>query len=177
MPGYIKRVLQKYNHESPPKPQHSPYFIAPKKYGKDTHDQPPLDESPTVSKEKIKRIEWVVVSILFYARSVDSIFLVRLNTIAIQQTSTTENTLKITEGLLDYAATHPDAKIRYRASDMIIQIQTYASYLSEPKAWSRAAGHYFLEWMPQNKQPIRLNGAIYTLCIALKFIASSAAEA
>ena len=33
------------------------------------------------------------------------------------------------------------------------------------------------EWMPHNKQPIRLNGAIYTLCTVLKFIASSVAEA
>ena len=40
-----------------------------------------------------------------------------------------------------------------------------------------AARQYILEWMPQNKQPIRLNGAIYKLCTVLKFIASSAAEA
>ena len=97
MPGYIKKVLQKYKHESPPKPQHSPYVIAPNKYDKDAHDQLPLDKSPTVSKEKIKRIQGVVGSILFYARSVDSAFLVGLNTIAIQQTSATENILKRTE--------------------------------------------------------------------------------
>ena len=78
--------------------------------------------------------------------------------------------------LLDYAATHPDAKIRYRALDMILQIHTDASYLSEPKAKSRAAGHYFLGWLPQPNQPIRLNGVIYTLCTVLKFVASSAAE-
>ena len=73
-------------------------------------------------------------SILFYAHSVDSIFLFGLNNIAIQQTSATENTLKRTEDLLDYAATHPDVKIRYRASNMILQIHTDASYLCEPKA-------------------------------------------
>ena len=115
--------------------------------------------------------------ILFYARSVDSTFLVSLNTIAIQQTRATESTLKITEEFLYYVATHPDAKIWYRASEMILQIDTDASYLSEPKARSRAAGHYFLGWLPQNNQPIRLNGEIYTLCTVLKFIASSAAEA
>ena len=41
MPGYIKKVLQKYKHETPPRPQHSPYVIAPKKYGKYAHDQLP----------------------------------------------------------------------------------------------------------------------------------------
>ena len=50
MPGYIKKVLQKYKHETPPRPQHSPYIIAPKKYGNDAHDQLPPYESPTVSK-------------------------------------------------------------------------------------------------------------------------------
>ena len=60
---------------------------------------------------------------------------------------------------------------------MILQIHTDASYLSKPKARSRAAGHYFLECFPQNNQPIRLNSAIYTLCTVLKFVASSAAEA
>ena len=52
MPGYIRKVLQKYKHESPPKPQQSPYVIAPKKYGKDSHDHIPLDESKTFSNEK-----------------------------------------------------------------------------------------------------------------------------
>ena len=116
-------------------------------------------------------------SILFYARSVDLTFLVGLNSITMQQTNATINTLKRTEDLLEYAATHPEAKIRYRASEMILQIHTDASYLSEPKARSRAAGHYFLEWLPQTNQPIRLNGAIHMLCTVLKFVASSAAEA
>ena len=66
-------------------------------------------------------------SILFYSRSVDSTFLVGLNSIAIQQTNTTDSTLKRTEDLLDYTATHPDAKIRYRVSEMILQIHTDAS--------------------------------------------------
>ena len=116
-------------------------------------------------------------SIPFYARSVNSTFLVGLNSIAMQHTSTTDNTLKQTEDLLDYAATHPDANIRYKASEMILQIHTDASYLSEPKAGSRAAGHYLLGWLPQTNQPIRLNGTIYTLCTILKNIASSVAEA
>ena len=96
MSGYIKKVLQKYLHESPTKPQHSPYIFAPKKYGKDAHDPLPPDKSSPVSKEKMKRIQGIVGSILFYARSVDSTFLVGLNSIAMQQTSATENTFKRT---------------------------------------------------------------------------------
>ena len=79
--------------------------------------------------------------------------------------------------MLDYAATHPESKIGYRASEMILQIHTDASYLSKPKARSRAAGHYFLGWLPQTNHSIRLNGAIHTLCTVVKFLASSDAEA
>jgi hypothetical protein len=32
--------------------------------------------------------------------------------------------------MLDYLATHPDAAIRYHSSDMILHIQSNASYLS-----------------------------------------------
>ena len=60
---------------------------------------------------------------------------------------------------------------------MILQIHTDASYLSEPKARSRAAGHYFLGCPPQKNQPTHLNDAIHTLCTVLKFVASSATEA
>ena len=177
MPGYIKKVLQKYLRKSPTKPQHSPYIVAPKNYGKEAKEPLPPNKSSHVSKEKIKRIQGIVGSILFYARSLYSTFLVGLNSIAMQQTNATINTLKRTEDLLYYAATHPEAKIRYRASKMILQIHTDAPYLSEPKARIRAARHYFLGWIPQTNQPIRLNGAIRTLCTVLKFVALSAAEA
>ena len=177
MPGYIKKMLEKYKHESPPKPQHSPYVIAPKKYGKDAHDPIPQDDSPPATAAEVKRIQGVIGSILYYARSVDPTFLVGLNSLAMQQSAATGKTISRLNDLLDYAATHPDAKIRYRASDMILQIHSDASYLSEPRARSRAAGHYFLGWLPQDDRPIRLNGGIYTLCTVLKFVASSAAEA
>ena len=144
MVRHIKKVLQKYLHESPAKPQHSPYIIAPKKYGKEAHNPLPPDESSPVPKEKIKRIQGILGSLLFYAQSIDSTFLVGLNTIAMQQTSATDNTLNQTEDLLDYDTTHPNAKVRYRASDMVLQIHTDALYLSEPKERSRASGHYFL---------------------------------
>eukprot|EP00978_Attheya_sp_CCMP212_P034671 scaffold146465_cov33-Attheya_sp.AAC.1 len=71
-------------------------------------------------------------------------FLVRLNTIATEQAAATGKTVQNTKDLLVYAATNPNATIRYWASDMILQIHSDASYLSEPKAKSRASGHYFL---------------------------------
>ena len=60
---------------------------------------------------------------------------------------------------------------------MIFNIHSDASYLLESRARSRAAGHYFLGSIPDKNKPIKLNGAIHSLCQILKFVAASAAEA
>ena len=78
---------------------------------------------------------------------------------------------------LDYMATNPEAKIRYYASDMVLNVHSNASYLTAPKARRRAGGHFFLSSIPKDRCPIRLNGAILTQCCILKCVAASAAEA
>ena len=60
---------------------------------------------------------------------------------------------------------------------MILNIHSDASYMSEPGARSRAAGYFFLGWMPRKGEPICLNGAFFCLSAILKFVAASAAEA
>ena len=134
MPGYIKRLLTKYNHDKPKTPVHSPYPIAPRKYGKATQDPVPTDESPSAGPEGVKFVQQVVGSILYYGRGVDATNLTALSTLGSQQTQATEQTVKNTKHLLDYLATHPDARIRYHASDMILNVHSDASYLSETKA-------------------------------------------
>ena len=61
---------------------------------------------------------------------------------------------------LDYMHDHPVAKIRYYASDMVLNVHFDASYLTAPKAQSRAGGHFFLGSLPKDGCPIRLNGAV-----------------
>ena len=77
---------------------------------------------------------------------------------------------------MDYLVTHPDATMRFRASDMVLNIHSDASCLSEPGTRSRSSGHIFLGWLPSKNQPIRLNGAIFALCKILEIVAASAAE-
>ena len=60
---------------------------------------------------------------------------------------------------------------------MMLNIHSDTSYLSIKNAKSRAAGHFFLGKTPVNGAPVWLNGAIHTLCVSLKLVASSAAEA
>jgi hypothetical protein len=53
--------------------------------------------------------------------------LVTLSSIATEQANPMEDTLAWTKQLLDYAATHPDAKLCYLASDMQLRIDSNAS--------------------------------------------------
>jgi hypothetical protein len=73
--------------------------------------------------------------------------------------------------------THPDAKICYCASNMILNLHSNASYLSAQRACGRMDGYFILGSMPVNRDPIKLNGAINITCTILKLVAASAAEA
>ncbi len=80
-----------------------------------------------------------------------------LSAIAAQQSAPTEETLARVNQFLDYMWTRPDAKIRYRGSDMILNVHSDASYLSAPKARSLAGGYFFLGSIPQDAEPIIIN--------------------
>ena len=56
--------------------------------------------------------------------------LAALVSISEQQAKGTDKTYADTLWLLNYATTHPNATIRYTASDMVLHIHSNASYLS-----------------------------------------------
>jgi hypothetical protein len=103
--------------------------------------------------------------------------LMALSAIAVEQTKATTKTLGKCMQLLDYLASNSEAKVRFYASDMIMNIRSDASYLSETGARSRACGHFFMGWMPKNGEPIKINGAFYVNATIMKFVVASAAKA
>jgi hypothetical protein len=100
--------------------------------------------------------------------------IIPLNDIAAEQTTSMENTKTAAGQLLDYLATHPDAKIRFHASDMILHIHSDASYLSVSKAISRLEGLFYLGYNPPNENI--LNGSILNVASLIKNVVASAAE-
>jgi hypothetical protein len=149
----------------------------PIKYGKDIQAPSPLNDSPLLNEAGKKCAQQNVGSFLYYARAVDPTILMALSEISSQQVAQTENKMKRINQFLDYMWTHPDAVIQYRASDMIVNVHSDASYLSTPKARSRAGGYFFLGSLPCDGDPIKLNGAIHVSCTIIKLVAASAAEA
>jgi hypothetical protein len=177
MPGYVIKLRTKFQHKKPTKPQHSPHRAPKKQYGKAAQDPIPPDTTPPINAARIKIVQQVIGGVLYYARAVDMTVLTALSALASDQASATETTEAHVQQLLDYLATHPTATVRYHKSDMILNIHSDASYLSETRARSRVAGYFFLGSTPADNQPIELNGAIYTLCGILKIVVASAAEA
>ena len=144
MPGYIAAALHKFQHPTPPRAQHAPHKWTEPVYGATQQLTPPADTSAALQPAAINRIMQITGTLLYYARAVDPTMHVALGTIASQQAKATEETAKKIVHLLDYAATHPNATIRYRASDMILKQHSDASYLSEDKARSRHVGFFYL---------------------------------
>ena len=151
MPGYIKKLLQKYKHKMPLKPQHCPYTPAPKQYGAEAQALIPTDISTKLSNEEIKEMQRIVGRILYYAWVVDITVLMALISIASEKMQGTTNTMAKAKQLLEYLETHPDATIRFRALDMVLNIHSNASYLLKMKAHSCACGHFFMGWSPRTE--------------------------
>ena len=51
---------------------------------------------------------------------------------------------------LDYMATNPNAMVRFYAPDMILNLHSDASYLSEEQVRSRSGGYFFLGSIPRD---------------------------
>jgi hypothetical protein len=172
MPGYVANVLSKFQHDAPKHPQHTPSQYVTPVYGAKTQ-YATKDETPPLTAQKCLTIQKVTGSVLYYARAVDPTVLMPLNDIATEQTKATEKTQAATNQLLDYLATHPDATIRYHASDMTLHIHSDASYLSVSNAQSRLGGLFFLG----NKIPEqdKLNG-ILNVASVIKNVVASAPE-
>ena len=131
MPGYVRKALVRFQHPVPKKPEHQPYESAKPAYGAKVQYAKEVLDSPKLNKEDKKFVQQVIGVFLFYGRAVDGTILCPLSAIAMDQENPTQETLKKVKKFLDYAATHPDAIITYRKSDMILAGDSDASYLSE----------------------------------------------
>jgi hypothetical protein len=103
----------------------------------------------------------IVGSLLYYGRALDNTLLTALTDLSSAQAKGTEATNAAACKLLDYCATHPDAKIRYHGSQMALKIHSDASYLSASKAHSRVGGHFYLGNYSKSPNPHMHNGEFY----------------
>ena len=82
--------------------------------------------------------------------------------------------MKRVKHFLDYVASQEDAVVTYKRSDMKLAGHSDAGYNNEPKARSRAGGHFYLS---DDTQYPPNNGPVLTILQIIKAVMSSAAEA
>ena len=87
MKGYISKVLLKYGHPIPKKPQFSPHKHREVIYGAKDQLAPEDDTTPPLDSQGTKRVQVIVGNLLYYARAVDNKLLVGLSDIGSQQAS------------------------------------------------------------------------------------------
>ena len=121
----------------------------------------------------------IVGTLLYYSLTIDNTMLVALGDLAAAQSQPTDNTWDKIIWILNYAATYPDAVIQFHASDMCFHVHSDASYISAPKARSRASGFFFFSDHPFKVKPeyAQVNGTIHIKSKIIKNVMGSAAEA
>eukprot|EP00804_Cyclotella_cryptica_P020384 CCRYP_012603-RA/>CCRYP_012603-RA protein AED:0.34 eAED:0.42 QI:0/0/0/1/0/0/2/0/173 len=154
MEEYVATLLFKYNHPLPKKCQLSPFKANPIVYGAKTPAQTQttallcLPQTSSTSKALLLPSS---------TKPVD---------IGTKQASAACRTNdKITQ-LLYYCATYPNDGIPYRASNMILSVQSNAAYVNASKFRSRAGTHIMCS---ENDPVPSHNGPVLTITQIIKF--------
>jgi hypothetical protein len=176
MPGYIKASLHKYQHAAPTSPEHAPHTWNPPVYGAKTQYVENKTTSPALSAKDVNKLQQLTGTLLYYARAVDPNLIMPINVLASEQSKATSDASDKVIKLLNYCNTHPETKIRYHASEMILYIHSDASYLSEREAKSRSGGFFYMGNIADTANKLT-NGEILIISTVLKHVMSSAAEA
>lgn len=172
MDGYVKQALLEFKHNTPKHMHYGPSIITRPSFGKTTQ-MVPIDETAPLPTDAITFLRRVVGKFLFYARAIDNTMLHSLNDITIQSSRGTEATMNAVTKFLNYAACHPDARIKYKAFPMILQGDSDAAYLVSPEARSRAGGFHFFG----DADCTIFNGPVFVLAKVIRNVMASAAEA
>ena len=178
MNDYVKRSLERFQHvPTSSRIQHAPHPWNQPTYGKSTPQSPTISPlSPPLDLKGTRRIQAIAGTFNFYSE-VDPCIKPALNEIGTVQAKPTMNTNAKAQMLMDYLHYHPNAVLRFHASDMVLQVESDAAYLVLPHAHSRAAAWYILGNDPTTTPTPMTNSPVHVMCNTIKNVMASAAEA
>ena len=171
IPGYVEKALFRFG--NPPKGAASPAIYTSPQYGKGTQ-YASSDTSSELSATDVKFVQEVVGVFLYYARCIDARYLPAVTDIASCMSDPRASVMIKVERLLAFASTHSDAQLELRACDMILHIQSDASYLSRARSRSVNGGVFYLGDL---NRPEHSNGPILAVSSVIPVVVASAAEA
>jgi hypothetical protein len=88
VPGYVTNVLNKFQHDAPKHPQHTPSKYVTPIYGSKTQ-YAIKDETPLLSAKQCTNIQKIIGSFLYCTRAVNPTVIMPLNDITTEQTKAT----------------------------------------------------------------------------------------
>ena len=100
-----------------------------------------------------------------------------MNDASITQAKPTELAKLDCQQILCYATTYDNVCVRFKASDVVLHVDSDAAFLVLPNAKSRVAGCFYLSDHPDKDVSPTLNRAILVECKGIKHVLSSLAEA
>ena len=106
MPNTIKDICPKYGHTLLTKPQHGPHKHCKIVYGAKVQLSPEEDTSASLNAARIRHIQGIIGSLLYYAGAVDNKLIMTLSALGAQQAAATINTCTAANQLLDCIATY-----------------------------------------------------------------------
>ena len=177
MPGYIAKILQRFLHPTPKRPEHQPHQYVQPQYGTKVQLTESEDKTHLLQPKDITKLQQIIGMMLYYAMAVGGTLMYTLNELASEQANGTQTTLRATKKLMDYCHTHSYATIRYFESQMKLHIHSNALYLSASKARSRVGGQFLLSDHFDTSSPTKHNVSVLVVANVLKNVMASSAEA
>ena len=115
MDGYVAQALLELQHIPPKRHQYAPSKMERPDYEQRIQYVKEIDHTPMTPGEN-KHTQRTTGKFLFYGRAIDNTMLHALNDIA--SAKDIKATIAAVKHFLDYAASNPNARIIYRASDI-----------------------------------------------------------
>ena len=79
IPGYIKKLIQRFLHPITNKPEHQPHCHFQPQYGTKVQLTEPGDETPFLQPDDITKLQQIIGAVLYYARAVYGTLMATLN--------------------------------------------------------------------------------------------------
>ena len=150
----------------------SPGIYTPPAFG--SHVQiTAIDNSTPLTQARITRVQGIVGCILYYARAIDSTMYPAVTHIASLMANPTQHVEDMADRLLAYAYLYPNNKLVFTKCDMILHIQSDASYLSRPCGRSVGGG---IQYLGNLNEPTQINGPCHVISKVIDVVVASAAE-
>ena len=156
MPNYVLDTLKRLQHEKQ-QPQISSHAHLPVIYGKTGQSQYTAspDTSQLLTSQETTKVQLVLGTFLYYTRAIDGIMLIAINDICTNKPNLQKHALEKIERLLNYVATYQHVKLKFHASDIILQVDSDTAYLILPKARSTACWYTYIPYEDVQKRTIQ----------------------